>query len=564
MAKNNGKYAIQLMDLLPVLVGFVFLCASYTTHAQFDKSQYNNSNFPSDSLESLLQKGIDLMFNAEYSEAHDVFHFIASKAENCDSVRIQILALNNLGNLFYFLNESDSALSYYLYAQEIAKQKEVNSVLNTIYNNIGIIYASQGQTEEAREVLEDALALSILEKDTATMAKNYANLATQNIYNGNAILAKDQFLRATKYFKALNDSTGLFAAYKGLAENAILDRNYALSLAYLDTSESYMRTQEEGINFTKILVSRAFAYNQLGEQEKSFMLSSAAYENAMSNNQLNLASEILVDISAAYAQNNDYKNALIYSQKSLVIKDSLIQLEKKDWIQQNKARFQFALKSKEFEVLEKENEIRKTYVRVIIISLAIIILLLIVILRMRYKASKLKEVQFEMEQKLSKEKISIVQSQNQELQDKIETVNYELVSKTLLLENKNQIIHSIEGLMKEAANSDTEGTNTHIIQLKQQLLRNTHADQNWEDFKLYFERVHTDFFQNLHIAHPKLTSGDLRLSAFVLLQLSSKEISQILNITPESVRKRKQRLKEKLGLQKGSDLLQHLYPYAVH
>ena len=85
--------------------------------------------------------------------------------------------------------------------------------------------------------------------------------------------------------------------------------------------------------------------------------------------------------------------------------------------------------------------------------------------------------------------------------------------------------------------------------------------KNWEDFKLYFERVHTDFFQEIHHSFPNLTTGDLRLAAFVLLQFNAKEISQILNISPDSVRKRKQRLREKIGLKKGDDLLNFLYSF---
>ena len=98
-------------------------------------------------------------------------------------------------------------------------------------------------------------------------------------------------------------------------------------------------------------------------------------------------------------------------------------------------------------------------------------------------------------------------------------------------------------------------------QLKHQLQRDSNIEQNWEDFRLYFERVHADFFKKLHIAHPNLTSSDLRLTAFVILQLNAKEIAQILNITPDSVRKRKQRMREKMNLTKEEDLLKHLYRY---
>ena len=117
--------------------------------------------------------------------------------------------------------------------------------------------------------------------------------------------------------------------------------------------------------------------------------------------------------------------------------------------------------------------------------------------------------------------------------------------------------------MKDAETGlvDESTSQLHIQQLKQSLVRDNMMDQNWEHFKLYFERVHADFFKNIHEQNPNLTSSDLRLSAFLLLQFNSKEIAQVLNITPESVRKRKQRIKEKMNLDKNTDLLKHLYTF---
>ena len=97
-----------------------------------------------------------------------------------------------------------------------------------------------------------------------------------------------------------------------------------------------------------------------------------------------------------------------------------------------------------------------------------------------------------------------------------------------------------------------------FLKLKQQLRRDHNVEQNWEDFKIYFERVNTDFFKRIHEKYPNLTSNDLRLMAFLLLEFNSKEISQILNISPDSVRKRKQRLKVKLQLPNNQNLLNHL------
>jgi len=86
-------------------------------------------------------------------------------------------------------------------------------------------------------------------------------------------------------------------------------------------------------------------------------------------------------------------------------------------------------------------------------------------------------------------------------------------------------------------------------------------DEQWEDFKIHFEEVHSDFFNRLIKDFPELSQTDLRLSAYFLINLNAKEIAQISNISPDSVRKRKQRLREKLNLNANQDIREILTLY---
>src|SRR5699024_8700294 len=79
-------------------------------------------------------------------------------------------------------------------------------------------------------------------------------------------------------------------------------------------------------------------------------------------------------------------------------------------------------------------------------------------------------------------------------------------------------------------------------------------DEDWEDFKHYFEEVHTGFFEALKQQAPTLTTSELRLSALVKLNLTIKEIATILNITPDSVKTARYRLRKKLDMNTEDDL----------
>lgn len=79
-------------------------------------------------------------------------------------------------------------------------------------------------------------------------------------------------------------------------------------------------------------------------------------------------------------------------------------------------------------------------------------------------------------------------------------------------------------------------------------------DQDWEEFKMHFEAVHKGFFKALKRHAPELTINELRLSALVKLNLNIKEAATILNISPDSVKTARYRLRKKLNLKSDQDL----------
>jgi DNA-binding NarL/FixJ family response regulator len=82
----------------------------------------------------------------------------------------------------------------------------------------------------------------------------------------------------------------------------------------------------------------------------------------------------------------------------------------------------------------------------------------------------------------------------------------------------------------------------HTINFDQQ------DDKNWENFTQYFEQVHKDFSKTVKVKYPDVTKNELRLMALLKMNLSSKEIATILNISSDGVKKARQRLRKKMEL----------------
>lgn len=139
----------------------------------------------------------------------------------------------------------------------------------------------------------------------------------------------------------------------------------------------------------------------------------------------------------------------------------------------------------------------------------------------------------------------LMELERQKLQEEADFKNRQLATTTMHLYNKNEILSELQTQIKKIPKS--EAPDTVISQIKSAINNNIYIDADWEKFKLHFEQVHPDFFKKLEKNHPDLTPYEIRLCAYLHIQLSGKEIATLLNIEPASVRKAKMRLKKKMN-----------------
>ena len=77
---------------------------------------------------------------------------------------------------------------------------------------------------------------------------------------------------------------------------------------------------------------------------------------------------------------------------------------------------------------------------------------------------------------------------------------------------------------------------------------------NWDLFMISFTEVHKDFISNLLKAHPTLTKTELKFCAYLKINLLSHQISSILNISKEGIKKSRYRIRKKMGLGRSDSL----------
>ena len=147
----------------------------------------------------------------------------------------------------------------------------------------------------------------------------------------------------------------------------------------------------------------------------------------------------------------------------------------------------------------------------------------------------------------------IVRINNEKLKQDIESKNRELAISTMSIIKKNEVLSSIKKELKN--NGDESKDSSSIIKLIDKNINNT---KDWQFFEEAFNNADKDFLDKVKNVHPNLTPNDLRFCAYLRLNLSSKEIAPLLNISVRSVEIKRYRLRKKMNLTHNESLVNHI------
>ncbi|WP_108869646.1 triple tyrosine motif-containing protein [Aquimarina aquimarini] len=153
---------------------------------------------------------------------------------------------------------------------------------------------------------------------------------------------------------------------------------------------------------------------------------------------------------------------------------------------------------------------------------------------------------------LEKER-EIMRLTNEKLSQDIESKNRELASSTMHVVKKNEILNKIK---KELQKSETR--KKELVNVEKIIDKNLNHKDDWKHFEEAFNNTDRDFLNKLKAKHADLTPNDLRFCTYLRLNLSSKEIAPLLNISVRSVEIKRYRLRKKLCLSREQSLVNYI------
>lgn len=246
----------------------------------------------------------------------------------------------------------------------------------------------------------------------------------------------------------------------------------------------------------------------------------------------------------------DYTQQVKYLKRYSMLKDSLEVRDNDARIEREKLVWEkgiFEEKHNKIALEITQEKLNKKYLILLSVLLAIIILL---VYRWLKQKNKIAKVSFEQQQLL-------LLADRQKVTQELALAKEELAAFMDNIKEKNKLITQMRSdfARLEAERDDDDEQLEEQLSLKMLLESHLITDQNWLRFRDVFTIVYPQFFADVLHQNPTARESDLRLLALMKLELNNREISNLLGITIDGVKKAKQRLKKKMQAFSTGDVL---------
>ncbi len=541
----------------------------------------NSSIDTTDITEDLFHLGQANLESKNFILAKQYFTEYIDYYDTTDDKKKHILIILRVSRLFKTKLFYGIALDYLLMALDIAIEYKEDELSGKIHNRIGEIYYDLHRFDDALTYYTKAEKIYSQLGNEVKIAISLNNIAEIHRFNKNYPLALEYYLKSIELNK--KHSKKLMLAYN-----------------YNNIALVYLEQQKINEAYKFILKAKELIYISEDKEKRSSIFSSLGYyfycikdyDKAIEN----YKKTIDIDISGAereiivirdayeglrksYSNINDYKKAYASYLKYTELREKVFDKKTQQQIFEIEYKSQIEKKEQEITFLQKivklENK-KKIIANTLLGMLFVLLIFVIYSFILKSKTLRQKTTLFKQQDKLNKLDLQNKEVLNQalllenkqleaareidklkqkNLEEKLEHKKRELSLSTFHIINKNNILVAIKETLNELKQRGGIQITPVISQIKREIDSCINLDEDWKIFKLHFESVHKNFYKRLISSYPDLTFDELKLCAYLKINLSSKEIAQILNITISAVNKRRNRLRKKFNIDPDTDLV---------
>ncbi len=522
-----------------LLLVVVFFCLPSIAQQKIDSLINVFEETPGNTLEEIQKlNGTAKKYTSSFpSIAEQYARKALSKSVELEIKEEQAGAHLNLSEVFRTRSDLTKALEHAFSALNIFEELGDSSKMAISANSIGRYYADIGEWEDATKYYN--LSLKLCGPDLKTKGKTLNNFGSMYHNRDNLDSAQVYFEKALDIGLEIKDQSGLATVYGNLG---------IIYLQKFNNPDKAKEYYERSIEMKKELVDffgLSYSYINMGnlhrnigkyDQARKYYATAVAYTDSAEAKWVKSAAYIRWGRSEGLAGNQQLKNE--YTEISRQLQREVLIERQESELKQLEASYNLEKRDRELLISEQNLKILENDRKIKVIQIAFLVVTLLLLGSMLF-----------LQKSKNKKEREIQQAKNKLLTAELGHKTNELNSFTLNLIQKQDMMSEISALLKDIKrNSSPDKVQKKLSELNQIVSRQARSDKEWEDFRSYFDRVHTDFFKNLKLKFPSLGIAELRLAALIKLNLSIKETSSILGISPNSVKTARYRLRTKLKL----------------
>lgn len=491
----------------------------------------------------------------DYKKSLSYFSESKNLSQSSGFTLLEAQSLERLASLNLTLSNPNQAFDLYL--ESLKKFEIVNHKpgIAKVYNILGVYYTHQRKFDTAESYLSKAIALNKEYKAQHELNLNRGNLAILYHKKGllknaedinNQLLIELQKTQDLNNFPIILDNLAEIKLDKKMPDSALFLKRKAIEWCkqYHDTSlisELY---------FTSALILKD---QKDYDQAKNYLKKAEYFAKAINDPIIHLKS--IETMLAIDTLTGITKSTLHHTLKMLQLKDSVNMRKNKNRLRELEYKYESELKNKELLQQKSELEHNKAKSNVlIIISALLTISIVFLILSIRFKKQNFKLKQEMLVEKLNNTELTLKNTLQVEqinklklisLEEKMRAEQRENLKIAMKIEQKNILLSDITSKIPEQ-NSVQNLDYSYLASLKSTIREHLKDNAKKDLFNQKFNNLHPEFFSKVKNTHPQLTKNEIKYLAFLKLDLDNNQISEILNITYEAIKKTRYRIRKKI------------------
>lgn len=471
---------------------------------ELDKfSEYSNIS-PKLRIKYYLKKS-NILFQTRQNDSAFHYVFLANEKsiEEKDTVNI-FASYHTISNYYFQIDNYTQSLVFAEKALSIARKPYNEEYVLSAQDLLSSLLIEKEELNEAEKVILESLDIAKKRNDVYRLSTLYLKLGNTYTLRGNSKESIVYNKKALNLFEQFDYKQGICTVYRNIGGNLYKEKKY-------DEAEEYLK--------------------------KSYLMATDMADFSLQRESL----EVLY--LTLKAQSN-FKEAISYLEVLQAVRDSISEINNSEELKLTELDYEKKLKNYEtenvrLELLEKQKEIelklkskealKNKYLLISIISLVVLAIIILFFLYRSYE---------------NKQRLRIIESKFFTSESEKNKLFTEVKELSIQSDSKAAIIKHLEENLEQPSNIKT---------ISELIGEGLHSDKKNAQFIAEFQLQYGTFYNKLITAH-SLTSSDIRICALIKLNLSTKEIADVINITTAGVRKAKNRIKEKIPLNKDESL----------